>query len=122
MEKKSSPILRLVGIASGLTLLISLVVLIIGFVFQWNSSVQFSNAFFAAGVIAILIGTLSVTGGFGQRGNFGMTYAESAGQASLPERTQRMMADINQRYGVLIMMFCTGILLIAISVAIPRLF
>lgn len=122
MEKKISPILRLVGIALGLMLLISLVVLIIGVVLKWNTSVQFSNAFFIAGAIAIVIGTLSVTGGFGQRGNFGMTYAESAGQASIPERTQRMMADINQRYGVLILMIGTGILLIAISVAIPRLF
>ena len=122
MEKKSSPILRLAGIALGLTLLISLVVLIIGVVLKWNTSVQFSNAFFAAGAIAIVIGTFSVTGGLEQRGNFGMTYAESAGQASISERTQRMMADINQRYGVLILMIGTGILLIAILVAIPRLF
>ena len=122
MEKKSSHLLRLLGIALGLTLLISLVVLIFGFVFHWHSSVQFSNAFFVAGAIAIVIGTFSVTGGFEQRANFGMTYAESAGQASISERTQRMMADINQRHGVLILMIGTGILLIAISVAIPRLF
>lgn len=49
MEKKISPILRLVGIALGLMLLISLVVLIIGVVLKWNTSVQFSNAFFVAG-------------------------------------------------------------------------
>jgi hypothetical protein len=122
MEKKSSPILRLVGLVLGLALLISLIVLVVGLVFQWNSSIQFSNAFFVAGAIAILIGTFSVTGGLEQRGNFGMTYAESAGQASIHERTQRMMADINQRYGVLILMTGTGILLIAISVAVPRLF
>jgi hypothetical protein len=122
MEKKSSHILRPVGIALGLALLISLVILMVGFVLKWNTSVQFSNAFFVAGAIAIVIGTFSVTGGFEQRANFGMTYAESAGQASISERTQRMMADINQRYGVLILMIGTGILLIAISVAISRLF
>lgn len=122
MEKKTSPVLRLVGIAFGLTFLISSIVVFTGFVLHWNTSVQFSNAFFVAGAIAIVVGTLSVTGGFEQRGNFGMTYAESAGQASLSERTQRMMADINQRHGFLLLMIATGSLLIAISVIVPRLF
>lgn len=122
MEKQTSRILRLVGTILGLALLISVIVLGLGLVFKWNTSVQFSNAFFAAGAIAIVIGTFSVTGGLEQRGNYGMTFAESAGQASISERTQRMMSDINQRYGVLILMIATGLVLIGISLTIARLF
>jgi hypothetical protein len=118
MEKKTPHILRLMGTVLGLALLTSVVILVVGLVFKWNTSVQFSNAFFVAGAIAIVIGTFSVTGGLEQRGNFAMTYAESAGNASISERAQRMMADINQRYGVLILMIATGLVLIAVSIAI----
>jgi hypothetical protein len=65
---------------------------------------------------------LSVTGGFQQRASFSLTYAETASQASISERGKRMMADIHQRYGALILMIGTGLLLICISVMIPQLF
>lgn len=121
MEQKGSPVLRLLGTMLGLTLLISLIVVGIGAFAHWNSTVQFSNGFFAAGMIVIVIGILSVAGGFQQRANFPLTYAETASQASSSERAQRMMADINQRYGTMILMIGTGILLVIISVAIYRL-
>lgn len=122
METTNSPILRLVGTILGLTFLISLIVAVIGLVLQWSAPVQFSNGFFVAGAIAIVLGTLSITGGFQQRANFPITYAESASQASISERGRRMMADINQRYGALILMVSTGLLLVAISIAISQLF
>ena len=88
---------------------------------HWQTSVQFSNGFFAAGMIVVVFGILSVAGGFQQRANFPLTYAETASQASISERTQRMIADINQRYGTMILMLGSGILLIVISVAIHQL-
>jgi hypothetical protein len=118
MEKKSTHVFGLVGVILAITLVVSLIVLIVGLVYDWDQPVQFSNGFFIAGAIVILLGTLSVAGGFQQRGNFQMTYAESAGQASIPERAQRMMGDINQRYGMLVLMIGAGALLIGISVAI----
>jgi hypothetical protein len=121
MAQKSSFFLRLAGIILGLTLLASLIVIVIGLICRWSQPVQFSNGFFIAGVIAILLGTLSVAGGFEQRASFAITYTETAGQASIPERTQRIMADINQRYGILILLAAAGILLIGISVAIGML-
>ncbi|HEX5807980.1 MAG TPA: hypothetical protein VFY25_04895 [Anaerolineales bacterium] len=111
MDKKSTHFFGLVGVILGITLVVSLIVVLIGRVYDWDQPVQFSNGFFIAGAIVILLGTLSVAGGFQQRANFQMTYAESAGRASIPERAQRMMGDINQRYGMLV-------LLIGISVAI----
>lgn len=122
MEKPNSPILRLLGTILGLTLVVSLIVSIIGIVFQWSTPVQFSNGFFAAGAIAIVLGTFTVTGGFQQRGTFSLMYAETASQASTSERAQRMMADFNQRYGTLIVLISTGLLLIGIAIAIPKLF
>lgn len=122
MEKKSTHVFGLVGVILGITLVVSLIVVIIGLVYDWDQPVQFSNGFFIAGAIVILLGTLSVAGGFQQRGNFQMTYAESAGQASIQERAQRMMGDINQRYGMLVLMIGAGVLLIGISVAIGTFF
>ena len=122
MDKENSHIVRLLGTILGLTLLLSLLVAGVGLVLQWNTPVQFSNGFFATGAIVIVLGLLSVAGGFGQRADFSMIYAESAGQASLAKRTQRMMADIDQRYRALILLAVTGLLLIAISIAIPKLF
>ena len=121
MEQKGSFVLRLLGSILGLTLLVSLVVVGIGMFAHWNTTVQFSNGFFVAGMIVIVFGILSVAGGFQQRANFPLTYAETASQASISERTQRMMADINQRYGTMILMLGSGILLIVISVAIHQL-
>ena len=122
MEKKNSSILRHAGILLGLTLVVSLIVLIVGIVRQWNTAVQFSNGFFIAGVIVIVFGTFSVAGGFQQRASFPVAYAETVSDASLAERGQRMLADINQRYGTLVLMIGTGLLLIAISIALPELF
>jgi hypothetical protein len=118
MEKKSTHVFGLVGVILGITLAVSLIVVLIGLVYDWDQPVQFSNGFFIAGAIVILLGTLSVAGSFQQRANFQITYAESAGQASIPERAQRMVGDINQRYGMLVLMIGAGVLLIGISVTI----
>jgi len=97
MERKNSDFLRLLETILGFTLLASLIMSVVGLVFQWNTRVQFSNGFFIAGAIIIVLGTFSVTGGFRQRANFPLTYAETASQASISERGKRMLADINQR-------------------------
>lgn len=122
MEQKGSLWLRLLGTMLGITLLVSAIVGGIGMFFHWNTPTQFSNGFFAAGMIVIVFGILSVTGGFQQRANAPLLYAETASDASASARAQRMMADINQRYGMLILMIGSGILLIALSVAVYQLF
>lgn len=121
MKKRQAHILGLAGIVLGLTLLVSLTVVIIGMVLEWKTLVQYSNGIFAAGAVFIVLGILSVAGGFQQRASFSITYAESAGQASLSERAQRMVADINQRYGAMILLIGTGLLLIIISIGIHQL-
>jgi uncharacterized membrane protein len=122
MQKQTSHLLRLVVVILGLTFLASLVVLVIGMVFQWSTPVQFSNGFFGAGLIVIVLGTFSVTGGLHQRSNPSLAYAETASHASIAERGQRMMADINQRYSSMVLMIGTGLLLVGIGILIPQLF
>jgi hypothetical protein len=120
MESTGKYVLRLAAKILGTTAAISLVVFLIGRLLQWEEPVKFSNGFFVAGSILTILGILSVGGGFLQRSNFGMLYAESAGQANLAERTQRMASDITQRYGSLIFLLVTGLLLIGISFAIGK--
>ena len=118
MEKKNNYILRLAGMILGATLTISLLILLIGYIYFWNEPVEFRNAFFITGAIIIVLGVLSVTGGFAQRANFSMMNAESDGQANQAERRQRTLADVTQRYWAMIFLITTGFLLIGISVSI----
>ena len=120
MENNNKLILRLVGKILGATAVISLVIVLVGILLRWNDPVKFSNGFFAAGAVVIIAGLFSVTGGFIQRSTFGVLYAESAGQASSPERAQRMVADMTQRYGSFLQLLITGLLLIGISIAIGQ--
>jgi hypothetical protein len=120
MLSKSSHSLRLAGIVLGLTLIVSILVLVIGYIYDWHEAVRFSNAFFAAGGILIVLGTLSIAGGFLQRADFKMSYSESAGQANIAERSQRMISDIAQRYGAMILLVSVGVLLMIISVLVGQ--
>lgn len=112
--------LRLVGKILGTTVLISLAVFLIAYFLHWNQPTQYSNGFFTAGIILIVLGVFSVAGGFMQRANFDIVYAESAGQANIAERSQRMAAEITQRYGSMIFLLVTGLLLILIAVGIGQ--
>jgi|GEM_PF-725008 len=118
MERQSVQFLRLFGKILGATAILSLIILLTGYFLKWNTPIQYSNAFFWAGAIVIVLGVLSVGGGFAQRANFAITYAESAGDANIAERNQRMAADIAQRYGSMLSMLLTGILLIVVSMVI----
>lgn len=122
MEKHEHHFLRLAGKIAVTTILISLAVLLLGYFLSWDQPVQYSNGFFTAGAIVVVLGLYSVAGGFAQRANFGMTYAESAGQADIAQRNQRTAADITQRYGAMIFLGATGLLLILIAVGIGQFF
>jgi hypothetical protein len=120
MEKQSTFVLRLIGKILGTIFGISLIILLTGIVLHWSEPVKFSNAFFWAGAILIVIGLFSVTGGLQQRGNFGMTYAQTAGDANIAERTRHMTNDIIQRYGSMVFLVITGSVSICIAVLIGK--
>jgi hypothetical protein len=119
-NKQDHHFLRLAGKILGTTVLISLAVLLIGYLLHWSDPIKYSNGFFTAGAILIVLGVYSVVGGFAQRADYKMTYAESAGQANLAQRNQRMADEITQRYGTLIFLVVTGLLLVLIAVGIGQ--
>ncbi len=100
MKKKVRRLLKMVGRILGTTLIISFLILLVGFVYYWNSPGNFSNAFFIAGAIFIILGVASVTSSF----------------------LQRLTAEIAQRYRLLIFLTITGLLLIGIAVLIDSSF
>jgi hypothetical protein len=114
--------LRLADKISGTTVLIALAVFLTGYLLHWSQPAQYSNGFFTAGAIVIVLGLFSVTGGLAQRSNFSILYAETAGQANIAERNKRTATDIMQRYGDMIFLLVTGLLLILIAVLIGQLY
>jgi ribose 1,5-bisphosphokinase PhnN len=67
-----------------------------------------------------IIGVVSVLGESKTRSDFKTIYSQSAGDASLADRTRQMMKDIRQGYGTLLLFAITAALLILISVLIGR--
>ena len=79
-----------------------------------------SNRFFIGGVIAILISLASGIGNFENRSDWRQLLAQSAGQANLVERNQRMMADIVQVYSLAFTMIPAGLIAILIAVLLGQ--
>ncbi len=113
--------LRLIGVALLIAVLLGLVVLGLGWLRKWNTPIQYSNGFFAAGAISIVLGLFSVMGGFSMRSDFKVLYSQSAGAMNLAERGKLWMADITQGYGSLILLSLTGALLVGVSIFVGRL-
>lgn len=99
----------------------ALIVLLVAFwswITQDFSSIALSNRFFAGGVIVILISLASGYGNWGNRSDWRQMLAQSAGQANLAERSQRMMADIFQVYALAAIMVPAGAVAILIAVLV----
>ena len=122
MEKHEYHFLRLAGKILLTTVLISLAIFLAGNLLHWSQPTQYSNGFFIAGAIVIVLGVFSIAGGIAQRTNFDILYAETAGQAGIAERNQRTVSEITQRYGNMIFLLVTGLLLILIAVGIGQFF
>ena len=122
MEKHEHHFLRLAGKILLTTVLISLAIYLAGNLLHWSQPTQYSNGFFVAGAIVIVLGVFSIAGGIAQRTNFDILYAETAGQAGIADRNQRTVSEITQRYGNMIFLLVTGLLLILIAVGIGQFF
>lgn len=85
------------------------------------SPVSLSNRFFVGGAIAVLISLASGVGNFENRSDWRQIFAQSAGQANLTERNQRMMADMVQVYALAFVMIPAGLIAILIAVLLAQL-
>lgn len=86
-----------------------------------SSMLSLSNRFFIGGVIAILISLASGLGNFENRSDWRQIFAQSAGQANLTERNQRMMADIVHVYALAFIMIPAGLVALLIAVLLGQL-
>jgi hypothetical protein len=115
-------ILRLLAITFALACIIGLVTALVGWLLHWNTTTQFSNGFFGVGGVLIVLGIMSVMGGFGMRSDFKMVYSQSAGDMNTLDRTKRWIADMAQGYAFFSFLLLTGIFLIGVAILIPNAF
>ena len=82
--------------------------------------VSLSNRFFVGGAIVVLISFAASWGNLGNRSDWRQIMAQSAGQANLPERNARMMADIAQVHALAFVMVPAGLIAILIAVLLGQ--
>lgn len=114
-------ILRLLISALLIALVLGLLIVLMGLIFQWKTTTQFSNGFFWAAVILIIAGILSVAG-LKTGGSFGVVYSQSAGDMNIVERGKRWVDDITRGYNTFLLLLIIGLILAAIAVLIPNVF
>jgi len=102
-------------------LAITLFVAVWSWITKDSSLVSLSNRFFVGGAIAVLISLASGMGNWENRSDWRQMFAQSAGQANLTERNQRMMADLVQVYSLAFVMIPAGLIAILIAVLLGQL-
>jgi len=121
LEKIMPRILKLLLLTLAAACAIGAIVAGIGWLAQWQSATQFSNGFFFAGSAVIVLGVLSVMGGYKMRADFGVLYSQSAGDMNALKRSQRRIADTLQAYSASVLLFLVGAILIGFAILIPNL-
>ena len=115
-------ILKLVLSTMVIAVAIGGLIALIGWLLKWKTATQFSDGFFLAGALIVVLGILSVMGGYSIRSSFGVIYSQSAGDMNTYERSKRWIADITQAYSVFVLLLLVGLYLIGFAVAIPGIF
>ena len=111
-----NPILRILISATLFSLITGIVVSLVGLMFGWESSVQFSNGFFWAGVIMIVIGFVSYRG-YSQR-----TTDWPSSHLDPDKLSTLWAADTFRGKSVMALFGITGLLLFGLSFLVLRLF
>jgi hypothetical protein len=114
-------IIKMGGKAILFTMIAGIVIGAIGYTKKWDTSLQYSNAFFIAGCLMIVAGAASRMGAGQEWGNFQLLYAESFRDMSSGERAN-FIIDASSSVSLVILGLLSGILLILISVLITKIF
>jgi uncharacterized membrane protein YiaA len=107
---------RILISASLLSLMAGIVVTIIGLMLGWKTSLQFSDGFFWAGALMILIGFVSYQG-YSQRAGDGPSVSVDPA-----ERSHLWAADTSRGKNIMAMLGISGLLLFGLSFLVGRLF
>ncbi len=119
VKQNFSAFIKASGIALLAAIAISLALTLIGLLAKWTTAIEFSNAFFIAGSVVIIVGVLFVLGGDIIRGDVRIYYASGV---KVNERINRVMTDTLEGYRGLIAFSMRGVFLIATAVVIGSLF
>jgi hypothetical protein len=111
-----STILRILIGAILISLISGLVVLIIGLMHGWKTSTQFSDGFFWAGAIMILIGFISLLGYSQRTTDWPPVHSDPADRAKL------WAADTFHGKILTVVFGISGLLLFGLSILVSRLF
>jgi hypothetical protein len=114
-------ILKMCGKAILLTTIMGVVIGIIGYINQWNSSMAYSNAFFLAGCLVIIAGTSSRLGAGDDWTTFQLLSAESFRDMSSSDRAN-LIINASSSVSLVILGVLSGILLILISWFVTKIF
>jgi hypothetical protein len=114
-------VLRFVIITALTALIGGVVVAIIGWINKWDTSVQFSNAFFYGGVILMGIGLVSVLGMRGQDTNTARQFSQVVDD-SRSEQFNLLRKDIASGYYKMAFFGTAGLLLFGIAWLVLKLF
>jgi len=105
-----------------LSLIAGMVVLIIGLMLGWKTSTQFSDGFFWAGAILILIGFVNIRGMYSQPIDSRLQHSQSAVHLDADERFKIWEADILRGRRLLAFLGISSLLLFGMSILVSRLF
>ncbi|CAG0926328.1 hypothetical protein TFLX_00003 [Thermoflexales bacterium] len=119
MKQNFSAFIKICGVALLAAIAVGVTIILIGLLSKWTTSVEFSNAFFITGSLAIIIGVSFVIGGNQLRGDTRIYYASGS---RVDERVNRVMADTLEAHRALILFSVCGIFLITASVFIGSFF
>jgi len=109
------------GKAILLNIIAGIVIGVIGYMNKWDTSLEYSNAFFIAGCLAIIAGASSRLGASQEWSNFQLLYAESFRDMSSSERAN-FIINASSSVSMVILGLLSGILLILISVFVTKMF
>jgi len=117
MERSmKNQILRILLSGILFSLISSIVVIILGFVLGWKTATQFSDGFFWAGAIMIILGFISFQG-YNQRGtNWLPAFLTPT------DRTEIWAADTFRGKIIMAVFGISGLLLFSLSIIISKLF
>jgi len=113
---------NLAKLVLGIVAAFTAVIIFLGLLLGWKTSIPYSDSFFAVGSGIIILGTLTILGTYRQRGSSDVQYSQSANAEKIPERTSQWVKDIKQGYNFLIVCVVSGSLLISLAVLTDKLF
>jgi hypothetical protein len=112
-------IIKMCGKAILLTMIVGIVIGVIGNINEWDTSIQYSNAFFIAGCLVIIAGASSRLAASQEWKVFQSLDAVSFRGMSSGERVN-FIVDVSSSFSLVILGMLSGVSLILISVFITK--